>query len=101
MSSGLGTPAASRAGSGNEGALFVGSAAGLTELLDALLQEADGVRLHPVALALELDELSRLVLPELRRRGSLRAPLQDATFRDLLGLERADNRYSTSAAAGK
>lgn len=96
-----GEPAASRAGSGNEGALFVGSAAGLTELLDALLQEADGVRLHPVALALELDELSRLVLPELRRRGSLRAPLQDATFRDLLGLERADNRYSTSAAAGK
>ena len=96
-----GEPAASRAGSGNERAQFVGSAAGLTELLDALLQEADGVRLHPADLALELDELSRLVLPELRRRGSLRAPLQDATFRDLLGLERADNRYSTSASAGK
>ncbi|MFF1830436.1 LLM class flavin-dependent oxidoreductase [Paenarthrobacter sp. NPDC058040] len=96
-----GEAAASRAGSGNERAQYVGSAAGLTELLDALLQEADGVRLHPADLALELDELSRLVLPELRRRGSLRAPLQDATFRDLLGLERADNRYSTSASAGK
>jgi hypothetical protein len=53
---------------------------------------------------IELDELSRLVLPELRRRGSLRAPIQDGTFRDVLGLERPESRYSTSAAtasAGK
>ncbi|NQD90441.1 LLM class flavin-dependent oxidoreductase [Paenarthrobacter sp. CM16] len=78
-------------------ARFVGSAAGLTELLDSLLQEADGVRLHPADLSVELDELSRVVLPELRRRGSLRAPLQDGTFRELLGLAPAENRYATTA----
>ncbi|MBP2268722.1 alkanesulfonate monooxygenase SsuD/methylene tetrahydromethanopterin reductase-like flavin-dependent oxidoreductase (luciferase family) [Pseudarthrobacter sp. PvP004] len=80
-------------------ARFVGSAAGLTELLDALLQEADGVRLHPAVLDVELEELSRLVLPALRRRGSLKAPVQDGTFRELLGLAPAENRYSTTAAA--
>ncbi|ABM09240.1 LLM class flavin-dependent oxidoreductase [Paenarthrobacter aurescens] len=80
-------------------ARFVGSAAGLTELLDALLQEADGVRLHPAVLDVELEELSRLVLPALRRRGSLKAPVQDGTFRELLGLASAENRYSTTAAA--
>ncbi|WP_026543263.1 LLM class flavin-dependent oxidoreductase [Paenarthrobacter nicotinovorans] len=80
-------------------ARFFGSAAGLTELLDSLLQEADGVRLHPADLSVELDELSRVVLPELRRRGCLRAPVQDGTFRGLLGLPKAENRYSTTAAA--
>ncbi|MGJ3191743.1 LLM class flavin-dependent oxidoreductase [Paenarthrobacter sp. FR1] len=78
---------------------FVGSAAGLAELLDSLLREADGVRLHPAVLDVELEELSRRVLPELRRRGSLRPPIQDGTFRDVLGLGPAENRYSTSAAA--
>lgn len=80
-------------------ARFVGSAADLTELLGSLLNEADGVRLHPAALDVELEELSRLVLPELRRRGALRPPVQDGTFRDVLGLAPAENRYSTTAAA--
>jgi alkanesulfonate monooxygenase SsuD/methylene tetrahydromethanopterin reductase-like flavin-dependent oxidoreductase (luciferase family) len=80
-------------------ARFVGSAADLTELLDSLLQEADGVRLHPAVLNVELEELSRRVLPELRRRGALRPPVQDGTFRDVLGLAPAENRYSTTAAA--
>ncbi|WP_347108703.1 LLM class flavin-dependent oxidoreductase [Paenarthrobacter sp. S56] len=91
-----GEPAALRGVPAGERAQFAGSALELTGLLDALLQEADGVRLHPGDLALELDELSRLVLPELRRRGSLRAPVQDGTFRELLGLERATNRYATA-----
>ncbi|MCD4849498.1 LLM class flavin-dependent oxidoreductase [Arthrobacter sp. AK01] len=83
-------------------ARFVGSAERLTDLLDALLQEADGVRLHPDVLDAGLDELSRVVLPELRRRGSLRPPIQDSTFRDLLGLGPAENRYATTASgAGK
>jgi alkanesulfonate monooxygenase SsuD/methylene tetrahydromethanopterin reductase-like flavin-dependent oxidoreductase (luciferase family) len=87
----------SLAGTGR--ARFVGSTADLSELLDSLLGEADGVRLHPADLSVELDELSRLVLPELRRRGSLRVPVQDGTFRGLLGLPKAENRYSTTAAA--
>jgi alkanesulfonate monooxygenase SsuD/methylene tetrahydromethanopterin reductase-like flavin-dependent oxidoreductase (luciferase family) len=84
-------------------ARYAGTAAGLTDLLELLLTEADGVRLHPASLALELDELSRLVLPELRRRGVLRAPVQDGTFRDLLGLTRPASRYAdpSTAAAGK
>ncbi|MCU1436531.1 MAG: nitrilotriacetate monooxygenase [Pseudarthrobacter sp.] len=92
------------AGSGADGsesgrARYAGTAAGLTDLLAELLAEADGVRLHPASLALELDELSRLVLPELRRSGALRAPVQDGTFRDLLGLTRPASRYAHSAAA--
>jgi alkanesulfonate monooxygenase SsuD/methylene tetrahydromethanopterin reductase-like flavin-dependent oxidoreductase (luciferase family) len=89
-------------GAGSGRARYTGSAAGLVELLTPLLQEADGVRLHPASLALDLDELARLVLPELRRRGSLRPPVQDGTLRDLLGLERPANRYAptSTAAAG-
>jgi alkanesulfonate monooxygenase SsuD/methylene tetrahydromethanopterin reductase-like flavin-dependent oxidoreductase (luciferase family) len=91
------------AGCGSGRARYAGTAAGLTDLLELLLTEADGVRLHPASLALELDELSRLVLPELRRRGVLRAPVQDGTFRDLLGLTRPVSRYAdpSTAAAGK
>ncbi|WP_017199546.1 LLM class flavin-dependent oxidoreductase [Arthrobacter sp. M2012083] len=102
-----GQAAESRSGSAHEAApaqeggraRFVGSAAGLADLLDSLLQEADGVRLHPAVLDVELEELSRLVLPELRRRGALSPPIQDGTFRHVLGLAPAENRYSTTAAA--
>jgi alkanesulfonate monooxygenase SsuD/methylene tetrahydromethanopterin reductase-like flavin-dependent oxidoreductase (luciferase family) len=95
-----GQAAAQRAAGAESGrARYVGTAAGLTDLLESLLVEADGVRLHPASLALELNELSRLVLPELRRRGALRAPVQDGTFRDLLGLTRPASRYANSAAA--
>ncbi|WP_142058303.1 LLM class flavin-dependent oxidoreductase [Pseudarthrobacter sp. B4EP4b] len=98
-----GQAAAERAvGFGGGHARYAGSAAGLVDFLAELLREADGVRLHPASLALELDELSRLVLPELRRRGALRPPVQDGIFRDLLGLTRPTSRYASAAAgAGK
>ena len=65
-----------------------GTAAGLADLLESLLVEADGVRLHPASLALDLDELSRLVLPGAAPPRSTACPaLQDGTFRDLLGLD--------------
>jgi alkanesulfonate monooxygenase SsuD/methylene tetrahydromethanopterin reductase-like flavin-dependent oxidoreductase (luciferase family) len=98
-----GQAAAERAAGFDGGhARYAGSAEGLTDFLESLLQEADGVRLHPASLALELDELSRLVLPELRRRGALRPHVQDGTFRDLLGLTRPASRYASAAAgAGK
>jgi alkanesulfonate monooxygenase SsuD/methylene tetrahydromethanopterin reductase-like flavin-dependent oxidoreductase (luciferase family) len=79
-------------------ARFVGSAAGLTELLAGLLTVAAGVRLHPAVLAADLEELSQLVLPELRRRGLLAPVTPDATFRDLLGLSRPVNRYAAAGA---
>lgn len=80
-------------------ARFAGPADALADILAALLAEADGVRLHPASLAVELEELGRLVLPELRRRGVLRTPVQDGIFRDLLGLERPASRYAVSSAA--
>jgi alkanesulfonate monooxygenase SsuD/methylene tetrahydromethanopterin reductase-like flavin-dependent oxidoreductase (luciferase family) len=95
--------AAAERSSGFDGsrAQYAGTAEGLTDFLESLLEEADGVRLHPASLALELDELSRLVLPELRRRGALRPPVQDGAFRDLLGLTRPASRYAAAAGAGK
>jgi alkanesulfonate monooxygenase SsuD/methylene tetrahydromethanopterin reductase-like flavin-dependent oxidoreductase (luciferase family) len=77
-------------------ARFVGTAPELIELLTTLLETADGVRLHPAVLDVDLEELAQLVLPSLRRRGVL-APVQpDTTFRQLLGLERPASRYATA-----
>ncbi|TQJ59250.1 luciferase-like monooxygenase [Arthrobacter sp. SLBN-83] len=91
--------AARSAGIDGGRAAFAGSAAGLTDFLADLLKKADGVRLHPASLFVDLEELGRLVLPELRRRGVLRPVVQDGTFRDLLGLDRPASRYATAAAA--
>jgi alkanesulfonate monooxygenase SsuD/methylene tetrahydromethanopterin reductase-like flavin-dependent oxidoreductase (luciferase family) len=88
-------------------ARFLGSAADLIELLTGLLTPADtgerapadGVRLHPAVLDTDVEELSRLVLPELRRRGVL-APLErDGTFREQLGLARPVSRYAPAPIA--
>ena len=85
---------------GAERARFAGSPAALADLLTELLEVADGVRLHPAGLAVDLEELSRLVLPELRRRGVLAPVPQDGTLRDLLGLERPASRYAATTAVG-
>lgn len=106
-----GLPAADRAAGANAAsgpdsdhdggrAHYVGTAAGLADLLELLLTEADGVRLHPASFAVDLAELGHLVLPELRRRGVLRDQILDGTFRDLLGLSRPTSRYAASGAAG-
>ncbi|MEV5052703.1 LLM class flavin-dependent oxidoreductase [Arthrobacter sp. LAR12-1-1.1] len=79
-------------------ARFVGTAAELTELLAEVLAWADGVRLHPAVLETDLEELSRLVLPELRRRGLLAPTTPDATFREQLGLARPASRYAAVTA---
>lgn len=81
-------------------AQYVGTAAGLADLLELLLTEADGVRLHPASFAVDLAELGHLVLPELRRRGVLRDQILDGIFRDLLDLSRPTSRYAASGAAG-
>jgi len=84
-------------------ARFTGTAAELVELLAGLLSPAggqaaaDGIRLHPAVLDTELEELSRLVLPELRRRGILAPVERDATLREQLGLARPASRYSSDA----
>ena len=84
-------------------ARFTGTAAELVELLAGLLSPAggqaaaDGIRLHPAVLDTELEELSRLVLPELRRRGILAPVERDATLREQLGLARPASRYASDA----
>jgi alkanesulfonate monooxygenase SsuD/methylene tetrahydromethanopterin reductase-like flavin-dependent oxidoreductase (luciferase family) len=76
-------------------ARFVGTSAELADFLAGLLAVADGVRLHPAVLDVELEELAQLVLPELRRRGVLQPVAQGGTFRELLGLERPLSRYAS------
>jgi alkanesulfonate monooxygenase SsuD/methylene tetrahydromethanopterin reductase-like flavin-dependent oxidoreductase (luciferase family) len=81
-------------------ARFVGTAAELVDFLAGLLAVADGVRLHPAVLDVELEELAQLVLPELRGRAVLKPVAQGGTFRELLGLERPLSRYASVGAAG-
>ncbi|MEW1821837.1 LLM class flavin-dependent oxidoreductase [Arthrobacter sp. NPDC080031] len=76
-------------------ARFVGTAAELVDFLAELLAVADGVRLHPAVLDVELEELAQLVLPELRRREALKPVAQGGTFRELLGLQRPLSRYAS------
>lgn len=75
-------------------ARFVGTAAELTELLASVLETADGVRLHPAVLDVDLEELAQLVLPALRLRGVLAPQQPGSTFRTLLGLQRPASRYT-------
>jgi alkanesulfonate monooxygenase SsuD/methylene tetrahydromethanopterin reductase-like flavin-dependent oxidoreductase (luciferase family) len=80
------------------GARYAGDAAGLVELLAALFQVSDGVRINPAVLDTELPELAAAVLPELRRAGLLAAPAQGSTLREAFGLPRPANRYAAAAA---
>lgn len=68
-------------------ARYTGTAHGLVELLAEVLAVADGVRLHPAVVEVDLEELARFVLPELRGRGVLAPAVPETTFRELLGLE--------------
>ncbi|MDQ0862934.1 LLM class flavin-dependent oxidoreductase [Arthrobacter globiformis] len=79
-------------------ARFVGTAAELTGLLASVLETADGVRLHPAVLDVDLEELAQLVLPALRRQGVLAPRQPGSTFRDLLGLPRPASRYAAVSA---
>lgn len=82
-------------------ARYTGGSEGLVELLAEILAVAHGVRLHPVVLDVDLAELSRQVVPALRRRGVLAPVGVDSTFRDLLGLPRPDNRNTASGNQGE
>ncbi|MFP3459588.1 LLM class flavin-dependent oxidoreductase [Arthrobacter globiformis] len=75
-------------------ARFVGTAAGLTDLLASILETADGVRVLPAVLDVDLEELAQLVLPALRRRGLLAPQQPGSTFRDLLGRQRPSSRHA-------
>jgi alkanesulfonate monooxygenase SsuD/methylene tetrahydromethanopterin reductase-like flavin-dependent oxidoreductase (luciferase family) len=80
------------------GARYVGDAAGLVELLPALFQVSDGVRIHAAVLDTDLPELAAAVLPELRRANIATAPVPGSTLRESFGLPRPANRYAAAAA---
>ena len=71
------------------------------ELADRLLdwkQAAglDGFRLRPGALPHDLQQITRALVPELRRRGAFRSGYAESTLRERLGLSRPANRYGAS-----
>jgi alkanesulfonate monooxygenase SsuD/methylene tetrahydromethanopterin reductase-like flavin-dependent oxidoreductase (luciferase family) len=76
--------------------IFTGSA---SELADLLLgwQTAgvSGFRLRPGVLPDDLQSITRVLTPELQRRGAFRTAYETDTLRGLLGLGRAANRYAT------
>jgi alkanesulfonate monooxygenase SsuD/methylene tetrahydromethanopterin reductase-like flavin-dependent oxidoreductase (luciferase family) len=76
--------------------IFTGSA---SELADLLLgwQTAgvSGFRLRPGVLPDDLQSITRVLTPELQRRGAFRTAYETHTLRGLLGLGRAANRYAT------
>jgi alkanesulfonate monooxygenase SsuD/methylene tetrahydromethanopterin reductase-like flavin-dependent oxidoreductase (luciferase family) len=81
---------------------YVGSVAGLLELLRDLAEVVDGVRLHPAVYAVDLPVLIEGVLPVLAADGLLHeAPRPGATLRATLGLPRPANRFRVALAASQ
>ncbi|KNH22499.1 nitrilotriacetate monooxygenase [Arthrobacter sp. ZBG10] len=78
------------------GARYVGSPAGLVSLLARLFDAADGVRLHPAVVDVDLPELALNVLPALRAAGLVSAPAAGTTLRRSFGLPRPANRYAAA-----
>jgi alkanesulfonate monooxygenase SsuD/methylene tetrahydromethanopterin reductase-like flavin-dependent oxidoreductase (luciferase family) len=81
-------------------AVFTGTPGELADQLLAWQQAAglDGFRLRPGALPHDLEQITRVLVPELRRRGAFRAVYTESTLRERLGLPRPANRYERSVA---
>ena len=80
----------------------VGDAEGLLELLRALAEVVDGVRLRPAVHAVDLPVLIERVLPVLAAEGLLHdAPRPGATLRTTLGLPRPANRFALAASQSR
>jgi alkanesulfonate monooxygenase SsuD/methylene tetrahydromethanopterin reductase-like flavin-dependent oxidoreductase (luciferase family) len=85
-----------RTGTLPQRAQLAGSAGELVDFLAQLLVSAQGVRLFPVVSAIDVEELGHVVLPRLRALGLLAPTSPDTTFRELLGLPHAENRFATA-----
>lgn len=76
--------------------VFVGTPAQLADLLEGWhTAGATGFRLRPAALPHDLQQITKVLVPELQRRGLFRQSYEASTLRGLLGLPRPANRYST------
>ncbi|GAC79474.1 Flavin-dependent oxidoreductase, luciferase family (includes alkanesulfonate monooxygenase SsuD and methylene tetrahydromethanopterin reductase) [Gordonia malaquae] len=78
--------------------VFVGTAAGLADLLvERQSAGLSGFRLRPGTLPTDLDRIVDGLVPELQRRGAFRSEYpKSSTLRGLLGLPRPTNRYATA-----
>jgi alkanesulfonate monooxygenase SsuD/methylene tetrahydromethanopterin reductase-like flavin-dependent oxidoreductase (luciferase family) len=80
----------------SDAAVFVGTPAGLADLLAEEAQAGlTGFRLRPAALPHDLRQVTAGLVPELQRRGLFRTAYEASTLRGLLGLPRPANRYAT------
>jgi alkanesulfonate monooxygenase SsuD/methylene tetrahydromethanopterin reductase-like flavin-dependent oxidoreductase (luciferase family) len=80
----------------SDAAVFVGTPAGLADLLAEQAQAGlTGFRLRPATLPHDLRQVTAGLVPELQRRGLFRTAYEASTLRGLLGLPRPANRYAT------
>ncbi|MEU4242692.1 LLM class flavin-dependent oxidoreductase [Actinoplanes sp. NPDC026619] len=78
----------------SDAAIFTGTPAQLADLLlDWQAAGLTGFRLRPGRLPDDLVQITRGLVPELRRRGAFRTAYESSTLRGLLGLDRPANRY--------
>jgi alkanesulfonate monooxygenase SsuD/methylene tetrahydromethanopterin reductase-like flavin-dependent oxidoreductase (luciferase family) len=80
--------------------IFAGTPGELADLLLSGQSAAglDGFRLRPGALPDDLNAITRLLVPELRRRGVFREAYEEGqTLRERLGLPRPASRYAAAA----
>ena len=76
---------------------FTGTPAQLADLLlEWRAAGLSGFRLRPAALPHDLRQITRGLVPELRRRGAFRTEYEAATLRGLFGLPRPANRYAAA-----
>ncbi|WP_328922747.1 LLM class flavin-dependent oxidoreductase [Streptomyces griseoaurantiacus] len=77
--------------------VFTGTPVELADLLQELQSAGlTGFRLRPAVAGHDLPAVSRLLVPELQRRGAFRSAYEADTLRGLLGLARPANRYATA-----
>jgi alkanesulfonate monooxygenase SsuD/methylene tetrahydromethanopterin reductase-like flavin-dependent oxidoreductase (luciferase family) len=78
---------------------FAGTPAQLADLiLDWQSAGLTGFRLRPAAVPHDLTQITRVLVPELQRRGAFRSSYESGTLRGLLGLDRPASRYATAPA---
>ena len=97
-----GAPAPDAHGGARPGPLvFVGSPAGLADLLDAWndADAIDGFLIRPAVLPIGLRQLADEAVPILRARGLVRDAYTHTTLRDRLDLPRPPNRYASPGTA--
>ncbi|MFD5328255.1 LLM class flavin-dependent oxidoreductase [Streptomyces sp. NPDC127092] len=80
--------------------VFTGTPGQLADrLLDLRRAGLSGFRLRPGVIGHDLEQITRRLAPELRRRGAFRSAYEADTLRGLLGLARPANRYSPELSA--